>query len=157
MAARSGKQNIAEGSMAAFRIFEGAALMTENTAVSNGPRPGLFTVAHVVYALHALSLLIGLTTAATIVGAFVFGVPSIVAVVINYVKRGEARGTFLESHFRWQIRTFWFALLWCMIGGVLFLTFVGIPLAVGVFFVAGVWVIYRIARGWLALRDRRPI
>jgi uncharacterized membrane protein len=131
--------------------------MTENTAVSNDPRPGLVTVAHVVYALHALSLLIGLTTAATIVGAFVFGVPSIVAVVINYVKRGEARGTFLESHFRWQIRTFWFALLWCMVGGVLFLTFVGIPLAVGVFFVAGVWVIYRIARGWLALRDRRPI
>jgi uncharacterized membrane protein len=143
--------------MAAFRIFEGAALMTENTAFSNGPRPGLVAVAHVVYALHALSLLIGLTTAATIVGAFVFGVPSIVAVVINYVKRGEARGTFLESHFRWQIRTFWFALLWCMVGGVLFLTFVGIPLAVGVFFVAGVWVIYRIARGWLVLRDRRPI
>jgi uncharacterized membrane protein len=131
--------------------------MTENTAVSNGPAPGLLTVAHAVYALHALSLLIGLTTAATIVGAFVFGVPSIVAVVINYLKRREARGTFLESHFHWQIRTFWFALLWCMVGGVLFLTFVGIPLAVGIFFVAGVWVIYRIARGWLALRDGRPI
>ena len=68
--------------------------MTENIAVSNGPTPGLVNVAHVVYALHALSLLIGLTTAATIVGAFVFGVPSIVAVVINYVKRGE---TFYET------------------------------------------------------------
>jgi len=110
-----------------------------------------------VYALHTLSLLIGVTTAATIVGAFVFGVPSIIAVVINYVKRGEARGTFLESHFRWQIRTFWFALLWCVIGAVLFVTILGIPLAIAVFFAAGVWAIYRVARGWLALRDRKPM
>ena len=131
--------------------------MTDNTAVPTAPPPGLVTVAHLVYALHALSLLIGVTTAATIVGAFVFGVPSIIAVVINYLKRGEASGTFLESHFRWQIRTFWFALLWCMIGGVLFFTFVGIPLAVGIYFATGVWAIYRIARGWLALRDRKPM
>jgi uncharacterized membrane protein len=131
--------------------------MTDNIAVSNGPGSGLVTVAHLVYALHALSLLIGVTTAATIVGAFVFGVPSIIAVVINYVKRGEATGTFLESHFRWQIRTFWFALLWCMAGGVLFVTFVGIPFALGIFLATGVWVIYRIARGWLALRDRKPM
>ena len=131
--------------------------MTDNTAVPTAPAPGLVTVAHLVYALHALSLLIGVTTAATIVGAFVFGVPSIIAVVINYVKRGEARGTFLESHFRWQIRTFWFALLWCMIGGVLFVTFVGIPLALAIFFGTGLWAIYRIARGWLALRDRKPM
>jgi uncharacterized membrane protein len=131
--------------------------MTENTTVPIDPVPSIVTVAHFVYALHALSLLIGVTTAATVVGAFVFGVPSIVAVVINYVKRGEARGTFLESHFRWQIRTFWFALLWCVIGGVLFFTFLGIPIAVGVFFATGVWVIYRIARGWLALRDRKPM
>ncbi len=110
-----------------------------------------------VYALHALSLLIGITTAATIIGAFVFGVPSIIAVVINYLKRGEARGTFLESHFRWQIRTFWFALLWCLIAGFFFATFIGIPLAMVVFIAAGAWVIYRIARGWLALRDRKPM
>jgi uncharacterized membrane protein len=84
-------------------------------------------------------------------------VPSIIAVIINYIKRGEARGTFLESHFRWQIRTFWFALLWCVIAGMLFITFIGIPLAIAVAFGAGVWVIYRIARGWLALRDRKPI
>jgi uncharacterized membrane protein len=131
--------------------------MTDNTAVPNAPAASLVSVAHLVYALHTLSLLIGVTTAATIVGAFVFGVPSIIAVVINYVKRGEASGTFLESHFRWQIRTFWFALLWCVIGAMLFVTFVGIPLALAIFFVTGVWAIYRIARGWLALRDRRPM
>ena len=132
--------------------------MTDNIAVSaTVAPPGLVNVTNIVYALHALSLLIGVTTAATIVGAFVFGVPSIIAVVINYVKRGEAKGTFLESHFRWQIRTFWFALLWCVIGGMLFVTIVGIPLALAVFFGTGIWAIYRIARGWLALRDQKPM
>jgi uncharacterized membrane protein len=131
--------------------------MSEKTEVPAEPAPALVTVTHLVYALHALSLLICVTTAATIVGAFVFGLPSIIAVVINYAKRGESRGTFLESHFRWQIRTFWFALVWCVIGMVLFATFVGIPLAVAVFLAAGVWAIYRVARGWLALRDRKPM
>ena len=121
------------------------------------PAPSLVNVTHLVYALHTLSLLIGVTTAATIIGAFVFGVPSIIAVIINYVKRGEARGTFLESHFRWQLRTFWFALLWCVIGAMLIITIVGIPLALVVFFAAGLWAIYRIARGWLALRDRKAM
>jgi len=132
--------------------------MSHDTSIpATAPAPSLVTVTHLVYALHALSLLIGVTTAASIIGAFVFGVPSIIAVVINYIKRGEARGTYLESHFRWQIRTFWFALLWSIIGGMLFITLVGIPLAIGVFFAAGVWAIYRVARGWLALRDQKPM
>ena len=131
--------------------------MADITVVQSAPPRGLVSVAHLVYALHALSLLIGVTTAATIVGAFVFGAPSIIAVVINYIKRGEARGTLLESHFRWQIRTFWFGLLWCVIGWMLFITILGIPLAIAVFFAAGVWAIYRIARGWLALRDLKPM
>jgi uncharacterized membrane protein len=131
--------------------------MSEKTEVNAEPAPSLVTVTHLVYGLHALSLLIGVTTAVTIVGAFVFGVPSIIAVIINYVKRGKARGTFLESHFRWQIRTFWFAFLWNVIGAALFATFVGIPLAVAIWLGVGVWVIYRIARGWLALRDRKPM
>lgn len=136
---------------------EGALPRPDGTVPPAGAPPDLVTVAHVVYALHSLSILIGVTTAATVIGAFVFGVPSIVAVVLNYVKRGEARGTFLESHFRWQIRTFWFAVLWAAVGGALFLTLIGIPVALGVFFGVGVWVIYRVVRGWLALRDRRPM
>src|SRR5262245_2954378 len=131
--------------------------MAELTAVPAEPPPSLVSITHLVYALHALSLLIGVVTAANIVGAFVFGVPSIIAVVINYLKRGEATETFLESHFRWQIRTFWFALLWCVIATMLFVTLVGIPLAIIVFLAAGVWAIYRVARGWLALRDRKPM
>jgi uncharacterized membrane protein len=131
--------------------------MADITIVQSAPPRGLVNIAHLVYALHALSLLIGVTTAATIIGAFVFGVPSIIAVIINYIKKGEATGTILESHFRWQIRTFWFGLLWCVIGWMLFITILGIPLAIAVFFAAGVWAIYRIARGWLALRDLQPM
>ena len=118
---------------------------------------GLRAWTHVIYGLHALSVVIGITSAAFIVTAFVFGVPSIVAVILNYAKRGEARGTFLESHFRWQIRTFWFTLLWCVIGGVLFATIVGTILAIPLFVVVGLWVIYRVVRGWLALKDGKPI
>ena len=131
--------------------------MAENSEFPTEPAPALVTVTHLVYALHALSLLIGVLTAATIIGAFVFGVPSIIAVVINYLKRDEARGTFLGSHFRWQIRTFWFALLWCVIGTLLIVTLIGILFALAVFFADSVWVIYRIVRGWLALRDRKPM
>ena len=118
---------------------------------------GLRAWTHVIYGLHAASVLIGVTSAAFIVTAFVFGLPSIVGVILNYVKRGEARGTFLESHFRWQIRTFWFTLLWCVIGGVLFATVVGAILAIPLFIVVGLWVIYRVVRGWVALNDGKPL
>jgi len=131
--------------------------MSEETLIDADPAPSLVSATHLIYALHVLSLLIGITTAATIIGAFVFGLPSIIAVVINYLKRGEARGSFLESHFRWQIRTFWFGLLWCLIGGFLFVTFIGIPFAIVVFVAAGLWVIYRIVRGWLALASAKAM
>ena len=139
------------------RLTETTTLMSEETEIRASPVPSLVTVTHLVYALHALSLLIGIVTAATIIGAFVFGVPSIIAVFINYLKRGEARGTFLESHFRWQIRTFWFALLWAVIAGLLVLTLIGIPFAWVLVVLVGLWVLYRIVRGWLALVNGRPM
>ncbi len=85
------------------------------------------------------------------------GWPSLIAVILNYVKRSDVRGTFLESHFRWQIRTFWFALLWTVIAGLFFVTFVGIPLAVAIVAFVGLWVLYRIIRGWLALISERSM
>jgi uncharacterized membrane protein len=112
---------------------------------------------HAIYALHALSLLTGILGVATVVGAFLTGWPSIIAVILNYVKRSEVRGTWLDSHFSWQIRTFWFALLWLAIGGVLFLTVVGIPFAFVVWFATGIWVLYRIIRGWLALSSQKEL
>ncbi len=117
----------------------------------------LITTTQVIYGLHTLSILIGLTSAVTIVGAFVFGIPSIIAVIINYAYRSDARGTFLDSHFRWQIRTFWFALLWSVIAMMLFVTVIGIPFAWVMFLGAGLWVIYRVARGWLTLQERKPM
>jgi uncharacterized membrane protein len=131
--------------------------MTQTAQISGQPPPALINVTHAIYALHSLSLLIGVLTAATVVGAFVFGVPSIIAVVMNYLKKAEASGTFLESHFRWQMRTFWFALLWCVIGAMFIATFIGIPIGFGIVIGAGLWVIYRVGRGWLALRDRKPM
>mgnify|MGYP001069364043 FL=1 len=125
------------------------------------PDPSLVTLTHATYALHALGLAIGAFGASTVVGAFVFGWPSIIAVIINYVKKGEARGTWLESHFRWQIRTFWYALAWvvliALVGGLLTIVLVGFAILWIGLFLLGVWAIYRIARGWLALRDRRPM
>ncbi len=125
------------------------------------PSDSLVTVTHVVYALHTLSLVIGAFGAASIIGAFVFGWPSIIAVIINYVKRNEARGTYLESHFSWQIRTFWWALLMAVViallGFTLAIVLIGFAIWIIGFFVLGIWAIYRIARGWLRLKDRLPM
>ncbi len=121
------------------------------------PDSHLITVTHVVYALHAFSAITGISSAAFIVTAFLSGWPSIIAVVINYVKRGDARGTFLDSHFSWQIRTFWWALLWFAIGGLLIVTLIGAVIGVPLLIIVGIWVIYRIARGWLALLSKKPL
>jgi uncharacterized membrane protein len=112
-----------------------------------------------IYALHAFSLLIGILGAATIVWAFLTGWPSIIAVILNYVKRGEVRGTWIESHFRWQIRTFWFGLLWVS----LCVLFIVVTLGIGLLIawlplgLVSVWFVYRIARGWSALNARRAM
>jgi uncharacterized membrane protein len=110
--------------------------------------------AHIMYGLHALSALSGIMTSASIIGAFVFGWPSIIAVIINYVTRDNVRGTWLESHWRWQLRSFWFAALWLLIAGLLAATFIGIPAAIMVIVITGLWVLYRVIRGWVALLNR---
>lgn len=96
-------------------------------------------VTTLVYALQALSFLVGITY--------------IVAVVVNYVKVEDVRGTLAESHFRWQIRTFWFSLLWAVVGAILSLVVIG-------FFILGatcIWVIYRIVKGWLRLSEGKAM
>jgi uncharacterized membrane protein len=115
------------------------------------PTEGLITLTHVIYALHAFSALTGLASSVLVLTAFLMGWPSIIAVILNYAKRAEVRGTWLDSHFGWQIRTFWYALAWLLAGGVAFVTFVGIPVALAVWIVTGLWVLYRIARGWMTL------
>ena len=112
-----------------------------------------------IYALHAFSLVMGIVGAATIVGAFLTGWPSIIAIILNYVKRGDVRGTWLDSHFSWQIRTFWFGLLWVSLC-VLFVIFtlgLGILIAWLPLGFVSVWFVCRILRGWLALNGRKPM
>ncbi|HEY0664289.1 MAG TPA: hypothetical protein VGD18_06750 [Thiobacillaceae bacterium] len=99
----------------------------------------LKTLTAVIYALYAFSLF--------------FGISAVAAVVLNYIKREDAQGTWLESHFSWQIRTFWWALLWAIVGAITWIILIGWL----VWGVAGVWYIYRIAKGWLNLYDDKPM
>lgn len=99
----------------------------------------LKTITAVVYALQAAAYFTGLT--------------ALVGVIVNYVKLDDVRGTWLESHFRWQIRTFWFALLWFVLGALSWIVFVGM-IVVGA---TAIWVIYRIVKGWLNLYENRPM
>ena len=122
-----------------------------------GSEEGIVAWTHVIYALHAVSVLSGMLTPVTIVSAFATGWPSIIAVILNYIKRDEVRGTFLESHFRWQIRTFWFTLMWLCIIVLFWLTLLGIPIAFALSLGVGIWVLYRVMRGWLTLQKRKAM
>lgn len=136
--------------------------MSDLTPYNNeAPKKNLLFVTQLVYILHALSIVIGLMTGATIISAFLFGWPSIAAVILNYIMAPDARGTFLQSHFSWQIRTFWYGMIWTVlvaIVGVLLTPFVIGPFIwlIG-FVVLGIWVAYRIVVGWLRLRQYRPV
>lgn len=97
------------------------------------------TLAHVVYGLYALGFINGITT--------------LIGVIIAHLRRSEVAGTYLESHFTWQIRTFWIALLGLFIGAVLMMVGIGIL----VLLADAIWVIYRIVKGWLRLADGKPV
>lgn len=131
------------------------AVSTSGSSASNA----LVSWTTVIYALHAFSLVAGIVTTASVVGAFLTGWPSILAVILNYVKRDDARGTWIDSHFRWQIRTFWYGLLWVS----LCVLFVILTLGIGLIVVwlpmaiVTVWFVYRIARGWMRLSARQPM
>ena len=97
------------------------------------------TMTHAIYALYAVSLFVGVT--------------ALVGIVLNYIKRDDMAGTLFESHFRWQIRTFWFVLLWGFIGVITFVILIGI----GILIADLIWFIYRIAKGWLRLQEGKPM
>ena len=109
------------------------------SVISDEQMQSLKTLTTVVYALYAAT--------------FISGITCIIAIVINYVKRDDVRGTWLESHFRWQIRTFWFGMLWTILGALTWILVIGMF----VLAVTSVWLIYRIAKGWLNLNDNKPM
>jgi uncharacterized membrane protein len=126
------------------------------------PDASLVSYTHAIYALHAASVVIGITSSVFIVTAFVFAIPSIIAVIMNYVRRSDVRGTYLESHFRWQIRTFWWAVLWSVVIWAVSLPLVlafGLGIITGLIGIGllGLWIIYRVARGWLRLQAHQPM
>ena len=133
-----------------------------NTQVMTVEAPAtLVRTTHIVYALHALGLALGAFGAASVIGSFLFGWPSIIAVIVNYIYRSDARGTWLESHFEWQIRTFWFAAAWALLVAVVSIPLTLIIIGFGTWVVGmlllGVWAIYRIARGWLRLNAHQAM
>ncbi|MEO8133990.1 MAG: hypothetical protein ABI831_08445 [Betaproteobacteria bacterium] len=108
-----------------------------------GPPAGLVNVGHAIYACYAVGFFVGVTW--------------LVAIILAYVKRDEAQGTWMESHFSWQIRTFWWSLLWCVLGWVLFVTLVGMIVAFPMWAVAWLWALYRVIKGWMRLNDAKPV
>jgi uncharacterized membrane protein len=111
-----------------------------NTEVSPPQADSNRSITQVIYAMYALSLLSGSIT-------------GIIAIIFNYVKRDDVVGTIYESHFTWQIRTFWYSLLWGALGWLTVWIIVGFL----VWAVAGVWFIYRIAKGWLRLTEGKAM
>ena len=101
--------------------------------------PSLRQLAGVVYGLQAASMLVGLTLFA--------------GVIINYLRRKQVAGTWLESHFTWQIRTFWWSLVWCIVGVATAVLIVGLIILLA----SAVWFVYRIVRGWTELNEGRPM
>lgn len=133
-----------------------------NTQVMTVEAPAtLVRTTHIVYALHALGLALGAFGAASVIGSFLFGWPSIIAVIVNYIYRGNARGTWLESHFDWQIRTFWYALAWAALVALVSIPLTLVIIGFGTWILGmlllGVWAVYRIARGWLRLNAHQPM
>ena len=124
------------------------------------PQPPI-TATLVVYALYGVAAVGALITSGFPVAVPLLGIVGIIGVVIAYIKRDDARGTWVASHLRWLIRTFWYSILWGCVGGLVFVTLglilIGIPIALLIWAVASIWVIYRVIKGYLLFKDNRPI
>lgn len=114
-------------------------ITTPNPPTPDTPTESTVQITHITYGLYALGLLTGIF--------------AIAGLIVAYIKRDDAAGTYLASHYSWLIRTFWWGLLWMVIGGILTLVLVGF----GILAVAWIWWVYRIIKGWLRLSEKREI
>ena len=135
-----------------------ANLPLENAGTAGHPPVNAATL---VYVLFAIAIVGTLLAHGLIVFAPLVGLAGIAGVIVAYVKRGEAEGTWIASHFTWLIRTFWWSLLWDVIGALILVTLglilIGIPIAIAIFVATSIWGIYRLVRGFLAFKDSAPI
>ena len=125
------------------------------------PSQSLISTTLVIYGLYGLAAVIALAAHGFPPIAPLGGIAGIVAIIMAHVKRGDAAGTWLASHYRWLIRTFWFSVLWGVIGGavflVLFIILVGIVIAYAIWIATTIWVLYRLIRGYLLFKDSQPV
>jgi uncharacterized membrane protein len=125
------------------------------------PSASLISTTLLIYALYGIAAIAGLVSSGFPLIAPFFGVLGIVAIIIAYVKRSETAGTWLASHYRWLIRTFWFSMLWALLGWLVLITLglilIGIPIAFGIWIAATVWVIYRVVRGYILFKESKAI
>jgi uncharacterized membrane protein len=121
------------------------------------PNDSLIKILYLIYALHIFSAVSGLLTPAFVVTAFVTGWPSVIALILSYVWRGDAEGSYLSTHFDWLIRTFWYALMWFVIAALFIFTIIGTVIGLPMLLIVGIWVVYRLARGLFALNGRRIV
>ena len=125
------------------------------------PSASLISTTLVIYALYGVAAVAGLISSGFPLIAPFFGVLGIIALIVAYARRGEAAGTWLASHYRWLIRTYWFSLLWACVGMLVMVTLglilIGIPIAYGIWIAATIWVVYRLLRGYGLFKDGRPI
>jgi len=121
------------------------------------PTPSLVKITYITYALHIFSALNGLLSPAFILTAFLTGWPSIIALVISYIWRDDAEYTYLYSHLNWLISTFWRALVWLVVAWLLIITVVGVVVGLPLMLIVGLWILYRLGKGFFALNDRRIV
>jgi len=129
---------------------------TVTPATPAGQQPPV-TAALMVYVLFGVAAVAALIAHGLPLIAPLFGLVGIVAIIIAYVKRGDAQGTWVGSHLHWLIRTFWWSLLWAALGALVFITLIGIPIAFAVWIVDTLWVFYRLIKGILLFKDSRPV
>ncbi|NIE95763.1 hypothetical protein NDN11_03815 [Acinetobacter sp. C26M] len=112
-------------------------IFLENTPPERQDQLRQYTL--IIYVLYAVSIFVGLT--------------SIAAIIMNYMKRDEVQGTWLASHFEWQIKTFWVTFITAIIGFILSFVLIGIP----ILFAISIWFIYRIVKGLVLFMDNKAI
>jgi uncharacterized membrane protein len=135
--------------------------MSDTQAPPSAPPSTLITTTLIVYALFGVAAVVGLASSGFPLIAPLGGLAGIIGIILAYVKRGEASGTWLASHYRWLIRTFWFSLLWGLIGAIIFvllaLIIIGIIIGYAIWVATTIWVLYRLVRGYMLFNESKPV